>query len=173
MDRFPLMWRGAEVGEVTVARDGLYVCFSAAAQILEGLWCVWIVGEQGEFRLGVLEPRDGQSVIRRRISGRMTAPFGRLLRGEVRSVSRETSGWECASSPAGLFRSEWLRRRLELCEMGWFRREPGRLYLAVPYGVRTPFRLETLFCFAHIREICGERYAVFLFDEAERPLFPK
>ena len=173
MERFPLLWGSAEVGEVAVERDGLYICFSAAAQVPEGLWCVWVVGEQGEFRLGVLEPRGERSVIRRRLSGRMTAPVGRLLRGEVRSVSRETSEWECASDPAGLFRSEWLRRRLERCEAGLFRRETGRLYLAVPYDVRDPFRLEALFCFAHIREIRGKRYVVFLFDEAEWPMFPK
>ena len=27
MERFPLLWGSAEVGEVAVERDGLYICF--------------------------------------------------------------------------------------------------------------------------------------------------
>ena len=43
--------------------------------------------------------------------------------------------------------------------------------LALPCCGEQPFPLVSLFCFAHIRRICGREYAVFAFDEKERPVF--
>jgi len=171
MDRVPLLREGRDAGTLTVERDGLYDCFSVAARVPEGLWCAWLVGERGESRLGVLEPRGNRSVIRRRLSGRMTEPLGVLLRGEVRPVLRDAVSWEAVPEPACLFRSDWLCRQLEPCRNGLFRRAEGRLQLALPYGAEQPFGLESLFCFARMRRIGGNPYAVFLFDEEERPLF--
>lgn len=173
MDWVPLLREGQDAGELTVEREGLYDCFSVTAHVPEGLWCAWLVGERGESRLGVLEPRGGRSVIRRRISGRMTEPLGTLLRGEVRPVLGGIAPWEEVPEPADLFRTDWLRRQLEFCRNGLVRRSEGRLRLALPYGAGQPFGLESLFCFAQIRRIGGNFYTVFLFDEEEWPLFEK
>ena len=172
MERFPLVLAGKTVGEVTVERAGLYLSFSARADLPEGVWCVRLVGEQGSLRLGVPEPKNGESVLRRRISAREAASAGRFLRGEAESLLREEHGWQPIPPADELFRADWLFCRLELCRGALFRREGERLLLVLPYDRDEPFWLETLFCFARIRQINGREFAVFAFDGAEQPLFP-
>jgi len=167
----PLMLGERKAGEVTVEQSGLYLRLCARAVLPEGIWCVWLAGEQGEFRLGVPEPQGGECVIRRRVSGRTAAAAGKLLRGEVRRISRGSSDWELIPCPATLFQTDWLRRRLESCGEARVRRRAGQFLLAVPCRADAPFLLEPLFCFARICGIDGRDFAVFAFDNAERPLF--
>ena len=69
MDKFPLIWAGNPVGELTVEREALYTWFTARCHLPEeGLWCAWVVGAEGELRLGILEPNGEEASIRRRIS---------------------------------------------------------------------------------------------------------
>ena len=76
MDKFPLLGSGHPAGELATEKEPLYTWFTARCHLPEeGLWCAWAVGEQGELRLGVLEPEGGQMSIRRRFSDRMTAPW--------------------------------------------------------------------------------------------------
>ena len=85
MDKFPLLWDGRSVGELTTEREALYTWFEAQCRLPEkGLWCAWAVGDQGELRLGVLEPCGDRAAIRRRFSARLTGPVGRLQWGELR-----------------------------------------------------------------------------------------
>lgn len=184
MDKFPLLLRGRPAGELTVEREGLYTCFAACCSLPDGLWCAWAVGEQGELRLGVLEPEGRQGAIRRRFSRQLTAPLGRLLRGEVRPAgAREAeswepasgqgpaSGWEPAPDPDRLFRAPWLRQRLKGVRGALSRRAGERRYLALPYDKSKPFPLTTLFCFARLRRLGEADYVVYAFDGQERPVF--
>lgn len=173
MDKFPLLWNGKAAGELTVEREQLYTWFDARCRLPEeGLWCAWAVGGGGELRLGVLEPAGGQAAIRRRFSRRMTEPLGRLLRGEVRPAAGENQGaWETVSDPESLFRSSWLRKRLKGIEGARLRQGEGRRYIALPYDKEKAFPLTTLFCFASVRHIEGQAYAVFAFDAEETPIF--
>lgn len=84
MDKFPLLLEGRPAGELTAEHEPLYTLLAARCPLPDGLWCAWAVGEQGVLRLGVLEPQNGCGFIRRRFSHRLTAPLGRILRGEVR-----------------------------------------------------------------------------------------
>ena len=84
MDKFPLLLEGSPAGELIAEPEGLYTWFSARCPLPDGLWCAWAVGDRGELRLGVLEPEGTQGTIRRRFSRQLTAPLGRLLRGEAR-----------------------------------------------------------------------------------------
>ena len=148
MDKFPLTADGRPAGELTAQREGLYTWFSARCPLPEeGLWCAWVVGDRGELRLGVLEPEGKQGTIRRRFSGRLTAPLGRLLRGEIRpAVAKGAQGART--------------------------RQAGELrYLALPYDPAKPFPLTTLFCFARLRRIGGEDFVVYAFDGQDRPVF--
>ena len=171
MEVLPLMLGERKTGEVTVEQAGLYLRLCARAVLPEGVWCVWLTGEQGEFRLGIPEPRDGVCVIRRQVSARTAAAAGKLMRGEVRRVLRRSSDWERISCPAALFQTDWLRRRLKSCGEARIQRRTGRLLLAIPCCAGAPFLLEPLFCFARICGIDGRDFAVFAFDSAERPLF--
>lgn len=172
MDKFPLMLEGKPAGELTAEREGLYTWFSARCPLPPGLWCAWAVGDQSELRLGVLEPEGSQGIIRRRFSGRLTAPLGRLLRGEVRPAgAKEPELWEPAPAPEQLFRAPWLRQRLNGTQGAQTRRAGGIRYLALPYDKAKPFPLTTLFCFAHVRSIGERAYVVYAFDGQDRPVF--
>jgi len=172
MDKFPLLLDGRPAGELITEREGLYTWFSVRCPLPEGLWCAWAVGDRGELRLGVLEPEGRQGVIRRRFSGRLTAPLGRLLRGEVRrSGAKEPEHWEPAPAPDQLFRAPWLRQRLKGAQGALTRRAGETRYLALPYDPKKPFPLTTLFCFAHIRSVGAGTYVVYGFDGQERPVF--
>lgn len=174
MDKFPLLLDGRAAGELTVEREALYTWFDARCSLPgEGLWCAWAVGREGSLRLGVLEPSGQEAVIRRRFSMRMTAPLGQLLRGEVRPAAAEDrETWQAAPNPETLFHAPWLRKRLRGAAGALVRTGEGRLFLALPYESGKAFPLTTLFCFADIRSVNGERYAVFVFDCEERPIFP-
>ena len=174
MDKFPLLMEGRPAGELTAEREGLYTWFSARCPLPgEGLWCAWAVGDRGELRLGVLEPEGAEGAIRRRFSGRLTAPLGRLLRGEVRPAgARQPERWEPAPASDRLFRAPWLRRRLKGVQGALTRQAESTRYLALPFDPAKPFPLTTLFCFARLRQIAGGDYIVFAFDGEERPIFP-
>lgn len=173
MDKFPLLTEGRPAGELITEREGLYTWFSARCPLPgEGLWCAWAVGDRGELRLGVLEPEGGEGAIRRRFSGRLTAPLGRLLRGEVRPAGvREPETWEPAPAPERLFRAPWLRQRLKGAQGALLRRTGETRCLALPYDPGKPFPLTTLFCFARLRSINGAAYVVYVFDGQDRPVF--
>lgn len=173
-DKFPLLRDGRPEGELTVEREALYTWFDARCRLPEeGLWCAWVVGEEGSLRLGVLEPGGETAAIRRRFSMRMTEPLGRLLRGEVRPAAEEDrENWQAAPDAETLFSAPWLRKRLRGLGGALFRTGEGRKYLALPYDSGKSFPLPTLFCFASIRSINGGRYAVYVFDGEERPVFP-
>lgn len=172
MDKFPLLWAGASIGELCVEQEALYTCFTACCRLPEeGLWCAWAVGEQGELRLGILEPAGEEAVIRRRFSRRMTAPLGSLLRGELRSAASAGADWEAAPEPEQLFRTPWLRRQLQGTAGVLIRRQEGRRELALPYDPRRAFPLEQLFCFARLRQLGEGVYVVYCFDQREWPVF--
>ena len=170
MDKFPLMLEGKPAGELMTEREGLYTWFSARCPLPEaGLWCAWAVGD---LRLGVLEPVGSGGTIRRRFSGRLTAPLGRLLRGEVRPAgAKEPEVWEPAPAPEQLFRAPWLRQRLSGVQGARVRRAGETRYLALPYDRAKPFPLTTLFCFARLRNLGEGAYVVYAFDKQDRPIF--
>ena len=179
MDKFPLLLDGVPSGELTAEREALYTWFTARCPLPaeEGaLWCAWAVGDRGELRLGVLEPQGeggGPGMIRRRFSRQMTAPLGRVLRGEARPAGqREPERWENAAAPERLFRAAWLRQRLRGVQPGLTRKTgDGVRELALPYDAKKPFPLTALFCFARVRSIGEGRWAVFRFDSEEHPVF--
>ncbi|WP_295743748.1 hypothetical protein [uncultured Oscillibacter sp.] len=175
MDKFPMLLDGRAAGELIVEQEALYTWFDARCRLPEEgrLWCAWAVGEKDSLRLGVLEPSGQEAVIRRRFSRRMTEPLGRLLRGEVRPAAEEDrETWQAVPDAETLFRAPWLRKRLQGIAGALVRTDRGRRFLALPYDSGKPFPLPTLFCFASIRSIHGERYAVFVFDGEDRPVFP-
>lgn len=53
MDKFPLIWAGNPVGELTVEREALYTWFTARCHLPEeGLWCAWSWGLKENFGWG-------------------------------------------------------------------------------------------------------------------------
>ena len=55
MDKFPVCWQGKAVGELEAQKELLDTSFLLRATLPEmGLWGAWLIGEQGELRLGML-----------------------------------------------------------------------------------------------------------------------
>ena len=172
MDKFPLLWDGRSVGELTTEREALYTWFEARCRLPEkGLWCAWAVGDRGELRLGVLEPCGDRAAIRRRFSAQLTGPVGRLQWGELRPAHPAEPGeWLPAERAGELFRSPWLREQLQNAAGVLAPRTEGRRYGALPYDAMRPFPLPALFCLARICRIGGRDYVVYAFDKGERPV---
>jgi hypothetical protein len=101
----------------------------------------------------------------------MTAPLGRLLRGELRPAGEKKALWEPLKQPEQVFHTPWLRRQLQGVSGALTRQAGERRYLAVPYEPGEPFPLTPLFCFAACRRIAGADYLVFCFGQEEWPCF--
>ena len=172
MDKFPLLLEGKASGELTTEREALYTWFTARCRHPEeGVWCAWAVGDQGELRIGVLEPTGNQAVIRRRFSDRMTASLGMVLRGEIRPAVTTAAAWKVISEPNCLFRTSWINKQLRGVQGVMLRKEDKKCFLAFPYDKEKEFPLTALFCFARIKCIHGQQYVVYAFDEKEWPIF--
>ena len=137
----------------------------------EGLWCAWAVGESGALRIGIPEPEGDRLHLRRRFSRSMTAPIGRILRGELRMPERATPQWLPVDPAAPPVRSERFLRAIQARQGVLTCRVDGRLLLAFPRADDAPFPLEELFCFASFRQIKGSDFWIFAFDDAEWPVF--
>ena len=172
MDKFPVLWDGNAVGEISVERLALYTEFTVCCRIpATGLWCVWLVGGIGELRLGLLERTGDCGALRRQFSRQMTAQLGQLIRGELRPVwSTAQTSWENIANPSEVFRTDWIRQQLHgVC--GAVCRRNSR-QLALPYDAKKPFPLLPWFCFARVCTIGGRLYVLYCFDEKEQPVFP-
>ena len=170
MERVPLLYGGKPIGELLARSEGTDTCFEAHCRLPgKGLWCLWAVGSGGELRLGVPESGGPDAAFGRRFSQRMTAPLGRLVRGELRSAAAEGACWDTVERPETLFRTAWLCRALAGRKDVLTRTALKRRYIALPFSVEKPFPLPPLFCFARIQTIRGQSCAVFAFDEAEWP----
>ena len=175
MERAPVVLDGRTVGTLTAAEEGLYVCYRAEYRLsCPRVLRLFAVGNRGELRLGIPEPRSGVFRLTRRLSAREGEKAGSLLRGELRGTEEEeepASRWQSAEDPRLLFRTAFLRDQLRGCQGALTRQENGLRYLALPFDRRRPFLLTSLFCFARVRRIGGGEYAVFCFDRDENPVF--
>jgi hypothetical protein len=172
MDKFPVWWNGTSVGELTVEKESLHTYFSVSAVLpKEGFWAAWLIGDGGEFRLGILEPEDCVGKIQRRFSDRMIRSLGTFLRGELRPVNLKQNFWEPVSNPTRLFRTFQLPK--EITEGGNLltKQENGGRWIAVLYDKEKSFPLVELFCFAKFLEIESRNYLAFFFDRQERIVF--
>ena len=172
MDKFRILWNETDVGQLILEKENLYTWFHVQCHLPEkGLWCAWVIGEQGELRLGILEPEGERFVIRRRYSERLTSPLGNILNGEIRPAFCHEERWEAILEPYKQIHNPWLRQ--QLCEIRGVLvcMEAEMLLVAVPYDRRSSFPLVSLFCFADIRTIRKQNYAVFAFDKTNCPVF--
>ena len=171
MERVPVTLEEQQVGTLSVREEGLYVRYRAEYRLQKPeVLRLYALGERGELRLGTPEPRNGVFLLERRISAREAAAPGRLLRGELRRPGEDGPAWQ-AAQPGTLFSEERLRRQVRDCAGALVRQKNGGRQVALPFDCSRPFPLPELFCFASIRTIGGQQYAVFTFDAEGRPVF--
>ena len=65
---YPIYERGRQRGSLTVSEDGLYTVFSASLPAAAGIYRLWLVGEDRNYCLGILEPGGSSRVLNRRLS---------------------------------------------------------------------------------------------------------
>ena len=172
MDRFPVLRDGQTVGEMTVEQENTCTVFRLRCRG-EGLFSAWIVGTEGELRLGVPDSQQGTLTMCRRFSRELTSPAGSFVRGELRSCDSGAAeeDWQSMGSPERLFQSGFLQYQLRGVSGALTRRGKGRRYLALPFDAARPFPLVPLFCFARFLRIGGTASVVFAFAKNETPVF--
>jgi hypothetical protein len=133
---------------------------------------VWVTGKQGELRLGILEPQGRLAEISRRFSGHMTAPIGRVLRGELRRIERKSNqDWQCGKTGLSCFKNPWIQEQLKGRTDFLIKEHSAGKIIAVPFEINQQFPLTAFFCFAKYRMISGKSYVVFSFNREEWPVF--
>ncbi|MBR3704070.1 MAG: hypothetical protein IKM11_01065 [Oscillospiraceae bacterium] len=176
MEQVAVYCRGVRCGDAVLRADG------ARAEICvrmrdpgDGLYRAVLEGERGELPLGVLEPQNGELLLRRRPARRELERMGtvRCVRAVCSFLFDEKQVWNETDDPSQLLRSADYRCRLTRCSRAWWRRGQGSLMLALPLREDTPFPLESLFCFARVEHVEDTLCAVYAFDEREMPLLKR
>ena len=165
-------------GTMHVEGRGLYTTFSTECDGQEHcLYSLMLEGEKGRFLIGVPEWRSGQYVIARTVANSEWQSVGEIrcgqmiVRGSEYLQTQLEEGWIYLAHPEYFFKTP----APQLYGNGkcyWKQETDGR-YLAVPMEDRHPFLLPKYFCFAQIQSLFGKPYAVFFFDQNEKPCIPK
>ncbi|WP_409968581.1 hypothetical protein RFF05_00925 [Bengtsoniella intestinalis] len=163
MDKVALLRDGKTVGEMTIAPEGLYTVFHACVFALEdAVQAVYLVGETGEIRLGVLEKKGLGGDIVRRLSNQSYRPIGKVKHGAVRLA--QDSPWQ----PLGQGQCPYLKG--QKVGDGWWKPWGGGVKIAVPYSPSKPYPLMRFFCFAQMEQIEKTPYLVVALSEQEHPV---
>lgn len=86
---YPIYENGKRRGTLTVREDGLYTVFSASLPARAGLYRLWIIGEDRNYCLGLLEPRGDSRVIDRRLSRSAAQNLPRQIKYALATTGRE------------------------------------------------------------------------------------
>ncbi len=168
-----LYCRGVCCGEVTLQESGERVEICAQMQDPgDGLYRAVLEGERGELSLGVMEPKAGALVLRRRPERSEMSRVGAVRRVRVGCAFPfgKKRVWNKTRQPTKLFRDDFFHQRLSGQSYAWWRQEQGILTVAFPWQSDVAFPLDALFCFARVERIEEELCVVFAFDTQERPI---
>ena len=138
----------------------------------DGLYRAALLGERGEMVLGVLEPCKGTLILRRRPYWRDVERLGTLesVRAECSFTFPRKRTWQRSGEPAELVSRTFLKERLAGIPCAWWRRDEGKLILALPLDEGKGFPLEALFCFGRIACVEGRQCVVYTLDREENPV---
>ncbi len=172
-------------GSLTVREEGPRAVLEAARpDDGRGLYKVWLRGGRGDLLLGTLMPEGGRLHLCRTLPVKELERLGlwpveraesRLAFSFERPPGREQGpppGWSWERDPARLLGDALLRRSAGALRGTALRREGQGFALAARWAADREFPLTPLFCFAHLEELAGERWAVFHFSGRGCPVFP-
>ncbi len=154
MEQFALLDKGKSVGEVGVKEEGLYLGFHAQwYHMAEGLHWVYVLGENGSMRLGVLERQGAHGVLQRRLSKQMLRPVGKIQGFQLGEASLEIP-WE------PILPGELWWNKLSAISGSKTKQVGAKRLLAVAYQPQKPFPLMNFFCFCKPTTIGQSLYLV-------------
>lgn len=143
----------------------------------QGLFRVWIQGEKGRMKLGILVPEGNMLCLQRTLSMKKLQregcwpiqKAGVVLHHRFTPSGRH-QGWLEEKNPARLFYGDpILRDALAHVKYSLFYPLKAGFRLAFPYQRNAPFVLLPIFCFAKVRTLGGGEYIIFSFDEEGKP----
>ncbi len=173
MQRYPVYYRGAPCGEMTVRQEGLYFHFCSQISFRgTEIPRIYLKGGKGELLLGVAEPAGGAYVLRRSLAAGNIEKLGPLHCGEVR-VKRESTGRWQALGQEEVRLCQKFCLHLPVMQSGLCRPLGEGREIAFPYSERRAFPMPGLFTLARIERIGGQEYAVFSFAKSGMPFFAK
>ena len=173
MERLKVYHRDRCRGEAMIERDeGRAEIRVTMEDPADGLYRAVLMGNRGQMTLGVLDPKNGKLMLRRRPDWRDVERLGELRSVQVSCsfAFRKKGIWQKTEQPADLVGSAFLKERLACQPCGWWRKEDGQLRLALPLETGRPFPLEALFCFGRIDIVEGQKCVVYTFDGNDMPL---
>lgn len=85
---YPIYENGNRRGTLTVSEDGLYTVFSASLPARAGLYRLWLVGEDRNYCLGLLEPAGDSRVLSRRLSRSAVRNLPRQIKYALATTGR-------------------------------------------------------------------------------------
>lgn len=167
MDKVAVLEHGKTIGEMTLQPQGLYTVFHATVFVLdEAVQAVYLVGETGEMRLGVLEKKGQGGDVVRQLSNQSYSHIGKVKHGVVRLA--QDSPWQSLKGRS--FTSPYLKALCPKIEGGLWKPWGQGMKIAVPYQRGKPYPLMALFCFAVGEEIDKTPYLVVTLTEKEQPV---
>lgn len=147
-----------------------------------GLYRGYALGKGGRVDLGTLLPEGGCLRLCRTLSleqlrrqGCWPVTGGRAELTYAFSGHQESDlpkGWKKVTHPEQRFPQDALLAQAagEAGPCALFQREDGVFCLAYPWAPRRPFPLVPAFCLAQVKAFGGQRYVVFHFTQAGRPV---
>lgn len=169
MERLCVLFQNSPIGSLQAEGEGLYTRFFADCALPEeeGVWCVWVIAERGEVRLGVMEPQGEHLLLSRRLSRRTLDTIGTFTGAELRRLGEEREQWKAAET----ILPKWLAPYLQSAEGVLTAQGEGWHTLAIPYAKDRPFPVPRLFCFGRLSTLKGQAYILYRFSPAGWPLF--
>lgn len=172
----PIYYENRQVGTIVLLEQGGRTQVEVSCRLDgSGLYRAYLLCQEGEYPLGVLEPRGEDVYLRRTVLTGELRRLGPVRYGEARMSYAFSSGrsvWKNLEQSEQFFhRDQELSALLPPERRGVRWRQEGELrYLALPYDPRQPFPLPRLFCFASIQSIGGSSYVVYAFDREDQPV---
>ena len=166
-------------GRIRFWEEGARVFFRCERELsTDGIYKVWLRGDEGGMLLGALVPEGGMlrlcrtlSVAELRRCGCWPVRGARCVMAYSFGRKNGGDGWYWEEDPGRFvdretrMLGEWSRM---LC-----RKIPDGTELAYPVRGNTPIQLVHLFCLAQLRQVRGEMCLVWRFSADGTPSFPK
>ena len=164
MEEYPLLLSGGRIGTLCVRNtpEGC-VCEACCPFRGDGLYRAYLLTEDGQRLLGVMEPEGGCLRAARRFSPRERETFGAVRGGQAVC----SFAFDGAAARRGRRIERLLAGRTDVR----VEQSGGRTRLLFPYDRTRPFPLPELFCFAAVRRADGADWVVYDFDAEENPQF--